>query len=76
MSPGRNGSDGSFAISVRNGDGSMSTYDSPFDFLLLDYEVVDENEDGIFEPGECAIIRNIRIKNNGILGSRESRALS
>lgn len=65
LKPGRDGLDGTAAILVRNDDGSVSTYDSKFEFQLLDFEVVDENDDGIFEPSECAIIKNIRIKNSG-----------
>jgi len=65
LEPGRDGLDGTAAILVRNGDGSISRYDSRFEFQLLDFEVLDENDDGIFEPGECVIIKNFRIKNTG-----------
>ena len=75
LKPGGNGSDGIAEIVVRNDDGSVSTYDSKFEFQLLDFDVVDENDDGVFEPGECVIIKNIRIRNSGMktMGfSRES----
>jgi len=65
LTPGRDGLDGTAAIIIRSDDGSVSTYDSKFEFQLLDFEVVDQNNDNIFEPGECAIIKNIRIKNSG-----------
>ncbi|KAL8834147.1 MAG: hypothetical protein Q9170_003894 [Blastenia crenularia] len=65
VSPGRDGSDGTVGILVRYDDGSVSAYDSKFEFELLGFDVVDENGDGIFEPGECVIIKNIRIKNSG-----------
>lgn len=54
----------------------MSTYDSKFEFQLLDFDVVDENDDGVFEPGECVIIKNIRIKNSGMTALKLIRILS
>lgn len=29
----------------------------------MNFEVYNEHEDGIFEPGECAVIHNVRVKN-------------
>ncbi|KAF3934748.1 hypothetical protein ABW20_dc0107497 [Dactylellina cionopaga] len=40
-------------------------YTRRYFFELLDFQVIDENEDGIYEPGEHVIVRNIRIKNTG-----------
>jgi hypothetical protein len=73
LTPGRNGSSGSGAILVRHDDGSVSSYQSHFEFQLIDFEVVDENDDGIFEPGECAIIKNITVKNTGKVTLEESK---
>lgn len=68
--------DGTAEILVRNDDGSVSTYDSKFEFPLLDFDVVDENDDGVFEPGECVIIKNIGIKNIGMTALVLIRILS
>ncbi|KAK6519182.1 hypothetical protein TWF281_003871 [Arthrobotrys megalospora] len=40
-------------------------YLSRYFFTLVDFDVVDENEDGIFEPGEHIYVQNIRIQNTG-----------
>ncbi|KAK6495026.1 hypothetical protein TWF481_003054 [Arthrobotrys musiformis] len=40
-------------------------YTSRYFFTLVDFDVVDENEDGIFEPGEHIYVQNIRIQNTG-----------
>ena len=66
LRPGQDGLAGTVGILLRNDDGSFSTYDQKFEYQLLDFDVVDENNDGIFEPGECMIIKNIRIKNSGM----------
>ena len=63
---GHDGLDGTAEILVHNDDGSISTYDSKFEFQLLGFDIVDENDDGVFEPRECVIIKNIRIKNSGM----------
>ena len=65
LTPGRDGSDGNAVIVVNCYDGSVSRYDSKFEFQLSEFEVEDENGDGIFELGECVIIKNIRVKNLG-----------
>ncbi|MCJ1432774.1 hypothetical protein MMC27_002131 [Xylographa pallens] len=63
--PGANGQDGSVNVVVRSEDGSVQIYTSLYKLELLDFEVEDENGDGIFEPGEHVLIRRIRIKNSG-----------
>ena len=68
LKPGQDGLDGSARILVRNYDGSVNTYESKFEYQLLGFDVVDENGDGVFEPRECVIIKNIRIKNSGMTG--------
>ncbi|KAK6334530.1 hypothetical protein TWF730_003744 [Orbilia blumenaviensis] len=40
-------------------------YLSRYFFTLVDFDIVDENEDGIFEPGEHIYVQNIRIQNTG-----------
>ncbi|KAF2738806.1 hypothetical protein EJ04DRAFT_549698 [Polyplosphaeria fusca] len=67
--PGRTGRSGKASICVRSEDGvNTVSYNAKFEFQLLDFEVVDENRDCIFEPGECLIIRNIRVRNNAVTG--------
>lgn len=66
LNVGQNGLDGTGSIHVRNDEGSISTYHSKFEFQLLGFDVVDENDDGVFEPHECVIVKNIRIKNSGM----------
>jgi hypothetical protein len=38
---------------------------SPFHLELFDFDVIDGNEDGIFEFGEEILLRNIRVQNSG-----------
>ena len=63
--PGGTGQDGSVTIIVRSQDGTQNQYSSIFNFELLDFEVEDGNADGIFEPGDYAIIKRIRVRNSG-----------
>ena len=75
LKPGQDGLDGTAGILVRRDDGSISTYESKFEFELLGFDVVDQNDDGVFEPRECVIIKNIRIKNSGMTPSALIRSL-
>jgi len=50
---------------IRHSDGHLEIFNSKFEIQLVDFEVVDEYEDGIFEPGECVRVRNITVKNTG-----------
>ena len=63
--PGISGNPGVGKIKVLHGDGTEQTYSSRYRLELVSFEIRDENQDGIFEPGECIIIRSIRIKNSG-----------
>jgi hypothetical protein len=62
---GTNGAPGSARIVVSKSNGETNTYSSKFNFDLRDFDIVDENQDGIFEPGECVIIHNVRVRNSG-----------
>lgn len=62
---GNDGNDGTASFVVIDADGTHSHYRTAFDCALLGFELLDENEDGVFEPGESAIIQNIRITNYG-----------
>ena len=63
--PGLPGEHGTMEIIVISGDNTESRYHECFNLELLDFEVEDENTDGIFEPGEHLFIRRIRIRNSG-----------
>ena len=60
------GADGRAQIIVRHPNGDRPRYDKCYDLQLVDFDLEDENGDGIFEPGERAIVRRITIKNAGI----------
>ncbi|KAF7506176.1 hypothetical protein GJ744_012156 [Endocarpon pusillum] len=65
LSPGTDGHDGKTTIHVRHADGTRHEYSSPYKLELVDFDVEDENGDGIFEPGEHLFIRRIRVRNTG-----------
>ena len=56
---------GKATFRVRNRGGPDQEYTSLYQLELLDFDVEDENGDGIFEPGEHLFIRRIRIQNTG-----------
>lgn len=59
------GQEGSVTIIVRYGDGREQAYSSRYNLELVDFDVEDENGDGIFEPGEHIIVKRIRVRNTG-----------
>ena len=59
------GQEGSATIVVRMRDGSTQEYTSKYSLELIDFDIEDENGDGIFEPGEYIYVRRIRVRNNG-----------
>ncbi|XXG98999.1 hypothetical protein Hte_005332 [Hypoxylon texense] len=62
---GMDGLRGSATIVVQKSDGSQQEYSSLYDLELVDFDVEDENGDGIFEPGEHLFIRRITVRNSG-----------
>lgn len=46
-----------------------STYPSIYQLKVVSFDVIDENEDGVNEPGEHLFIQNIRVENTGKLRS-------
>ncbi len=40
-------------------------YRSTYQLELVDFDLEDENGDGIFEPGEHLFIQRVRVKNSG-----------
>lgn len=79
-SRGRDGSSGSDGWDGRSGSITLVQVDASghsqasyeysdrFNLRVMDYQVVDENKDGIFEPGETYYIEKIRVKNLGKMG--------
>lgn len=66
LEDGRDGPTGSVEIFIANKDGQIAgPYASAFSLELVGFDIVDGNEDGIFEFGEEIILKNIRVKNSG-----------
>ncbi|RDW71671.1 hypothetical protein BP5796_07705 [Coleophoma crateriformis] len=63
--PGTDGRPGSGVIEVRLKGGKEHTYHSRYQLELVGFDIEDENEDGIFEPGEHLFVRRIRVRNSG-----------
>lgn len=63
--PGRNGPPGTAMIVVKHGD-SLVTYPSRYWLQVIGFDLKDENDDGIFEPGEHVFISNIKVQNTGM----------
>jgi hypothetical protein len=62
--PGRHGLG---QIIVERANGKQDTYNARYRLELVSFDMLDENQDGIYEPGERIIIQRIRIKNTGSL---------
>ena len=60
------GNNGTATIHVQLTDGSIQEYTSCYRLELVDFDIEDENQDGIFEPGEHLFIRRIRVRNTGL----------
>ena len=65
LSRGWAGTAGTGNIVVTLRDGTQRNYNSKYNLELVDFDVEDENGDGIFEPGEYAFVRRIRVRNSG-----------
>lgn len=74
--PGLPGNGGSITIRVRNHNGTTQQYDSRYRLELVDFDIEDENGDGIFEPGEHILVRRIRVRNTGKLLASSSQITS
>ena len=62
---GLDGKVGEAWIIVRSPTSGEQAYKSRFHLELVDFDVEDDNEDGIFEPGEHVFIHRIQVKNTG-----------
>jgi hypothetical protein len=62
---GRSGTDGQFAITVNYEDGRTAVYRERYDIRITQYQMLDHNRDGRFEPGEEVEVHNLTIQNTG-----------
>lgn len=62
---GRAGRNGRGEIRVLRNDLTEGTYSSRYQLVVKDFDVIDENMDGINEPGEFLLVQNIQIENIG-----------
>ncbi|KAK3347113.1 hypothetical protein B0T25DRAFT_553663 [Lasiosphaeria hispida] len=75
LSPGRDGPPGFGEITVISRDGGAIMYPSRYNLVVTEFEVIDENDDGINEPGEHLIISNIVVSNTGGMPSPKTGKL-
>lgn len=63
---GKDGANGTLSIFIQNQDGQLTgPFASAYQLEVLDFDIVDANEDGVLEFGEEITLRKIRIKNSG-----------
>lgn len=65
LKPGSNGAQGSVHIKVKSSNGMDSIYHGKYFLKITSFEIVDAGNDGVFEPGEHIIVRNICVQNIG-----------
>jgi hypothetical protein len=76
LSNGKDGRLANSAICVVNADGSARTYPDRYLLRVVDYDVVDENEDDIYEPWEHLIIKNLDVQNYGSMPSPKHNSIT
>ncbi|KAF2738548.1 hypothetical protein EJ04DRAFT_573709 [Polyplosphaeria fusca] len=75
LTGGRSGANGSVQIKVIRGDLSEATYPGVYSLQVTKFDIIDEGEDGINEPGEYLHVHNIRVRNVGGMPSPEARSI-
>jgi hypothetical protein len=65
LKEGEDGENGNFRIIVIKNDGEAIRYRQRYSLEVDSFEVHDENNDGVNEPGEFISVKNIRIRNTG-----------
>ena len=70
LSAGPNGRNGTARINVEDSGGTTKSYVNRYHLVVKSFEVVDENKDGIYEPGEYLIVKNIIVHNQGMQPSQ------
>jgi hypothetical protein len=67
-SDGSDGPIGEIQIYIQKPDGvTAGPYSSSYNLEVVEFEVVDSNEDDVLEFGEEVTLRNIRVRNSGFL---------
>ncbi len=66
LSGGKSGKEGLTHIRILRKDLTEATYPGRYDLEVVRFDVLDENEDGINEPGEHLLVKNIMVKNKGM----------
>jgi hypothetical protein len=61
------GLSGKIIYTVHRGDGTRQEYDTRYMLEVIDFDLEDENGDGVFEPGEHLFIKRIQVRNCGKL---------
>jgi hypothetical protein len=59
------GAQGSSQVTVIRNNGTEATYPTRYELKIISFDVVDENGDGINEPGEHILVKNIKVQNTG-----------
>jgi len=73
---GKDGEDGKIHINVVRDGQAVERYTNRYYLEVKGFDVVDENEDGINEPGEWLYVKNIEIQNRGRLFLLEEKYLA
>ncbi|PGG99856.1 hypothetical protein AJ80_09278 [Polytolypa hystricis UAMH7299] len=63
------GQNGIISFFILRRDGAREQYHGCYDLRVSGFEIVDENEDGINEPGEHIFVENIQVHNTGVMPS-------
>ncbi|KAF1955062.1 hypothetical protein CC80DRAFT_594675 [Byssothecium circinans] len=63
------GRDGLFSFFVLRSNGPREQYHGCYDLRVSGFDIMDENDDGINEPGEHIFVKNIRVQNTGAMPS-------
>lgn len=69
LSAGRSGADGFCQIRLLGRGGGDEVYSGRYQLVVQGFDVLDENEDGINEPGEFLMVTNIVVQNIGDMPS-------
>ncbi|KAK8043112.1 hypothetical protein PG994_013595 [Apiospora phragmitis] len=62
-------------INVNRGDDTVSTYPGVYKLEVVRFDITDENQDGINEPGEHLLVHNLVVRNAGLMPSPATRSI-
>jgi hypothetical protein len=63
---GNDGSDGRVNMQVFGSRGEIKSYPDRYKLIVERFDVADENQDSINEPGEYLIVKNVVVRNKGL----------